>query len=64
MDNTKYGNGKGKLLLKTEEISGGKAHGNTRKLIQNVSTITVVFLNQKRVKVYEYTVKMASQESF
>jgi hypothetical protein len=31
--NTKYGKGKGKLLQKTEEISGRKAHTNTRKLI-------------------------------
>ena len=30
---TKYEKGKGKLLLKIEEISGGKAHTNTQKLI-------------------------------
>ena len=27
-DNTKYGKGKGKLFLKIEEISRGKAHRN------------------------------------
>ena len=39
-DNTKYGKGKGKLLPKIEEISGGKVDTNTRKLILNISTIT------------------------
>jgi hypothetical protein len=34
-------------------ISGGKAHTNTRKLIQNILKITDVFLNQKRVNVCE-----------
>ena len=29
---TNSGKGKGKLLLKIEEISGGKAHTNTLKL--------------------------------
>ena len=48
---------KGKLLTKIEEISGGKAHTNTRKFIRNISTVTEVFLNQKRVNVCEHTVK-------
>ena len=43
MDNIKYEKGKGKLLLKIEEIFGGKAHTNTQKLIQNISMITDVF---------------------
>ena len=53
------GKGEGKLP-KIEEISGGKAHTNTRKLIRNISTVTDVFLNQKRVNVCEHMVKMAS----
>ena len=32
MNNTKYGKGKGKLLPKIEEISGGKAHRNLIKI--------------------------------
>jgi hypothetical protein len=55
---------KGKHLLKIEEIFRGKAHSNTRKLIQNILTITDAFLNQKRVNVYDHMIKMASQESF
>jgi len=47
MDNTR----KGKLLLKNEEISGQKAHTNTWKLNRNISTITDLVLNQKRVYV-------------
>ena len=58
MVNTKYGKGKGKLLLKIEEISGGKEHTNTWKLIQDILMITDVFLNQKRVNVCEHRVKM------
>ena len=46
----KMGGKKGKTLNKNEEISGGKAHTNTQKLIQNILTVTDVFLNQKRVK--------------
>ena len=42
-------------------ISGGKAHVNTRKLNQNISTVTDVFLNQKRVNVCEHTIKMVSR---
>ena len=34
-----------------KEISGGKAHTNTRKLVQNILMVTDVFLNQKRVNV-------------
>jgi hypothetical protein len=60
MVNTKYGKGKGKLLLKIEEISGGKEHTNTWKLIQDILMITDVFLNQKRVNVCEHMVKMVS----
>ena len=56
--------GKGKLLPKTEEISIGKAHTNTRKLNRNILTVTAVFLNQKRVNVYEHMTKMVSLESF
>ena len=36
---------------KNEQISGQKAHTNTQKLNWNVSTITDVFLNQKRVNI-------------
>ena len=60
----KYGKGKGKLLLKNEEISRGKAHTNTKKLIQNILMVTDVFFNQKRVNVYEHMAKMASLECF
>ena len=49
-------------LPKIEEITGGKAHVNTRKLNQNISTITDVFLNQKRINVRENTVKMAPRD--
>ena len=57
-DNTKYGKGKGKLLLKNEEISGGKAHTIKRELIRNISTITDIFPKQNRLNVCEHTVKM------
>ena len=63
-DNTKHGKRKGNLLLKNEEISKGKAHTNTRKLNQNISTDTAIFLNQKRVNVCEHMTRMASQESY
>ena len=43
----------------TEQISSREAHTNTRKLNWNVSTITDVFLNQKKVNLCEYMVKMA-----
>ena len=36
MDNIKYGKGKEKLLTKIEEISGGKGHKNSQKLILNL----------------------------
>ena len=49
---------------KIEEISIGKAHANTRKFNRTISTVTAVFLNQKRVNVCEHTTKMASLESF
>ena len=62
MDNTKYGKGKEKFLLKIEEISGGKPHTNPQKLIRNISPIIDAFLNQKRVNVCEHTVKVASRE--
>ena len=54
----------GKILPKIEEISDEKAHKNTRKLIQNISTITYIFLNQKRVNVCEHMTKIASLECF
>ena len=50
-DYAKNVKGKGNLLPKNEEISGGKAHTNTRIIIQNILTITDVFLNQKIVNV-------------
>ena len=45
-DNTKNGKRKGKLLPKNEEISWGRAHTNTRKLVWDISTITDVFHDQ------------------
>ena len=51
---------RGKFLPKNEEISRGKAHTNTWKLIRNILTITDAFLDQKRVNVCEHMVKMAS----
>ena len=60
MDNTKNG----KTITKNEEISGGKAHKNTRKYILNILTITNVFLDQKRVNLCEHTVKKAPRECF
>ena len=56
-DNTKNRKRNMKLLPKNEVISGRKAHTTTRKLIWNISTITHVFLNQKRVNVCEHMVK-------
>ena len=41
-----------KLLPKIEEISNGKAHTNTRKLIWNILMVTDVFLNQI-VKIFQ-----------
>ena len=64
MHNTKYGKGKGKLLPKIEEISRGKAHTNTWKLIQNILTVTDIFLNLKRVIVCEHMTRMPSLEFF
>ena len=57
---TKNWKRKRNLLPENEEISGGNAHTNTWKLNWNVSTITDVFLDQKRVNVCEHTVKTAS----
>ena len=48
---------KGKLLPKIEEISGGKAHTNTQKLIQNI--LVVRHLSQS-----ENMTKMASLRGF
>ena len=62
--NTKHGKGKGKLLLKIEEISRGKTHTKTRKLIQNILMITDFFLDQKRVNFCEHTIKITSHENF
>jgi hypothetical protein len=45
-----------------EEVTIGKAHANTQKLNRNVSMVTAVFLNQKRMNVCEHTTKMASLE--
>ena len=41
----------------------GQAHTNTRKLNQDISTGTAVFLNRKRVNFCEHTTKTASLES-
>ena len=51
-------------MPKKEDISGQRAHINTRKLNSNFSTITHVFLNQKRVNVCKNMVKTATHESF
>ena len=59
----KYGQYKKKIekeignLPKNEELSGRKAHTNTRKLNSNVQTITDAFLDQERVNVCEHTVQ-------
>ena len=55
---------KNKGKEKIEEISIGKAHANTLKLNQNISTVTDLFLNQKKVNVCEHTTKMASLEEW
>ena len=47
-----------KKLPKIEEISRGKVHTNTQKLIQNILTVTDVFLNQKRVNVCEHMARI------
>ena len=60
----KNGKRKEKFLPKNEEISRGKAHTNTRKLICYIWTITDIFLNQKTVNVCEHVLKMVSCESF
>ena len=49
----------GKLLPKNEEICGGKAQTDTRKLTWCILTIADVFFNWKKVNVCEHTVKMA-----
>ena len=58
-NNTKYGKWKGKLLLKIEEISGGKAH-LFKIYSQYILMITDVFLNPKKVNLCEHMVKMVS----
>jgi hypothetical protein len=58
---TKVGKERGNSYRKNEEITRRKTHINTRKLNWNVSTITDVFLNQKRVNACEHTVTMASR---
>ena len=52
-----------KLIPKIEEISDGKTHTNTRKLIQNILMVTDAFLKQKSANVCEHMTKMASLES-
>ena len=51
------------LLPGIEKITEGQAHTNTQKLYRNISTGTVIFINQKRVNVCEHMTKMASLES-
>ena len=58
-DNTKTGIERGNSYQKNEEISSWKAQINTQKLNWYVSTITNMFLNQNRVNICEYTVKMS-----
>ena len=45
---------KGKLLPKIEEITLGQVHVNTQKLNLNNLMVTAVFLNQKRVNLWEH----------
>ena len=45
---------RGNSYRKSKEISRRNEHINTRKLHRNISMITDVFLNQKRVNVCEY----------
>ena len=52
----------GKLLPKIEEITGGKAHINTRKLNRNILMVTDIFLNQKRVNVCEHNKDAVTRE--
>ena len=49
MDNIKIAKERGNPYWKNEEISIWKAHINTAKLHWNILTITVVFLDQKKV---------------
>ena len=62
MDNPKKKRKERDLTKKNEEISGRKVHTNKWKLNWNVSMITDVFLDHKRVNVCEHTVKMAPHE--
>ena len=55
---------RGNSYRNIEEISGWKAHADTRKFNWIFLTITDVFLDQKRVNVCEHMVKMVSHESF
>ena len=62
MDNIKIGIKRVHSYWKNEDVSGWKAqinHKNTQKLNWYILTITQVFVNQKKIKVCEYTVKMA-----
>ena len=61
---TKIGKERENLFWKNEEIFGSKKHVNTQKFHWNVSTITDVFLHQKRVNVCEHMVKMVSHDNF
>ena len=60
--NVKIGKERGNSYQENEEISGWKAHINTRKLNWNTSTTTDAFLDQKRVNLSEHMVKMAPCE--
>ena len=51
-------------LPKIEEITVGMSHANTQKLNRNISTVTAVFLNQKRMIVCEHMTQIASLVSF
>ena len=57
--NTKIGKERGNSYQNNEDISRWKAHVNTQKHDWNVSMITDVFLNQKRVNVCEHTLNTA-----
>ena len=53
-----------KLLPKIEEISDGKAQTKSWKLIQNILTITDVFLDQKRLNVWQHDKYDITREFF
>ena len=52
-----------KIRIEYEDISGRKAHTNTRRLNRNISTITDAFHDQKIVNACEHTVKTAPRAS-